>query len=47
MLQDSQHAHNCKVETDIIVFNMLTTVDWADLIDQSNAQWFDNLIIKN
>ena len=40
MLWDSQHAHDCRVETNIAVFNMLMTVDWADSIDQLNAQWF-------
>ena len=46
-MQDSQHAHNCKIETDIIVFNVLMIVDWADSIDWSNTQWFDSLIIKS
>ena len=26
-LQDSQHAHNCRVEADVAVFNVLMTVD--------------------
>ena len=42
MLQDSQCAHDCRVEADIAVFNMLMTVDWTDSIDQSNAQQFDS-----
>ena len=37
-LQDSQHAHDCRIEAGIAVFNVLMTVDWADSIDQSNAQ---------
>ena len=37
MLLNSQHAHNCRVEADISVFNMLTIVDWADSINQLNA----------
>ena len=47
MLWDNQCAHNCEIEADIAVFNVLMIVDWADSIDQSNAQWFDSLIIKN
>ena len=47
MLQDNQHAHDCRVEASVAVFNMLTTVDWTDSIDQSNAQQFDSLIIKS
>ena len=46
-LQDSQHAHNCKIEVSVAVFNMLTTVNWAGSINQSNAQQFDSLIIKS
>ena len=47
MLQDNQHAHDCRVKADVAVSNMLTTVDWAGSIDQLNAQWFDSLIIKS
>ena len=47
MLWDNQHAHNCKIEADVTVFNMLMTVDWADSIDWLNAQQFDSLIIKS
>ena len=47
MLWDSQCAHDCRVEADVAVFNVLTIVDWTDLIDQLNAQQFDSLIIKS
>ena len=46
-MQDSQCAHTCRVGAGIAVFNMLMTVDWADSIDQLNAQQFDSLIIKS
>ena len=26
-LQDNQHAHDCRVEADVAVFNVLTIVD--------------------
>ena len=42
MLWDNQHAHDCRVEAGVAVFNMLMIVDWADLIDQSNKKITEN-----
>ena len=41
-MQDNQHAHSCRIEAGVAVFNMLMTIDWAGSIDQSNAQQFDS-----
>ena len=38
----SWHAQDNKLSWCCKIINVLAVVDWADSIDQSNAQWFDN-----